>query len=130
MRLTLNPVRFPMGQNKRFGELLSEGIVSVSRRQSKTIVGVEWEIAQVFGFTSHHIVERWRRGYIPKDSDQVAYLARFCVANGRVDHSWASSLLTQARYHSSKALLEEIFHSPPQHTEMPVVYQNLPPHYG
>lgn len=46
-----------MVSNKRFGELLSEGIVSVSRRQSKTIVAVEWEIAQVFGFVLHHIVE-------------------------------------------------------------------------
>lgn len=88
-----------MVPNKRFGELLSEGIVSVSRRQSKTIVAVEWEIAQVFGFVLHHIVERWRCGYLPRDLEQIAYQVGYRVTHGRVHRSWASSLLIQAHYH-------------------------------
>jgi len=119
-----------MAQNKRFGELLSEGIVSVSRRQGKTIVAVEWEIAQVFGFASHHIVERWRRGYIPKDPEQVCFLVRYCVMHGRVDRGWASSMLTQAHYHGSEALLQDLFNASAQRTPRPPVYQNLPPRYG
>lgn len=122
--------RCPMAANKRFGELLSEGIVSVSRRHSKTIVAVEWEIAQVFGFASHHIVERWRRGYIPKVPEQIAYLVRYCVTHGRVDRSWASSLLTQVHYHGSEILLQDLFSASAQRAPRPPVYQNLPPRYG
>ena len=83
-----------MTVNQRFGDLLTEGIISIAKRQRKTVAAVEREIAQALGFTSQHIVERWRRGYVPKEPEQVAFLVRSCFSRGRVDQSWASSLLT------------------------------------
>jgi hypothetical protein len=105
MTTLVERVRCFMAINQRFGDLLTEGIVSIAKRQRKTVVAVELEIAQALGFASQHIVERWRRGYIPKEPEQVSFLVRTCVSRGRVDHSWASSILTQARYYASATLL-------------------------
>ncbi len=119
-----------MTVNQRFGDLLTEGIVSIAKRQRKTVVGVELEIAQALGFVSQHIVERWRRGYVPKEPEQVAFLVRSCVSRGRVDYSWASSVLTQARYYASAALLQELFRASSSRSEGVPIYENLPPRYG
>jgi len=118
-----------MASNKRFGELLSEGIFSVAKRQRETIAGVEQEIAKELGYT-HHTVQRWRRGYLPKDPAQAAFIVRYCVTHGRVGRDWAQSILTQARYPEREALLQELFPERPRRTEVPRVYQNLPPRYG
>lgn len=107
-----------MALNARFGKLLSEGIVSVAMRQDKTVKAVEEEIAQELGFASHTI-ERWRRGYTPRESGQIAFLVRYCAAYGRADRTWAESLLTQStilivkRYSgSSSPLLPDEVNSP------------------
>jgi tetratricopeptide (TPR) repeat protein len=118
-----------MPRNERFGKLLSEGIISVSMRKDKTVKAVEQEIAQELGFASH-TVERWRRGYIPKEPEQVAFLIQYCVKNGRVDRSWAESMLIQARYYDRETLLKELFRNTTQHHELPAVYQNLPSRHG
>ncbi|MDW8227358.1 MAG: hypothetical protein RMJ60_06130 [Anaerolineales bacterium] len=115
--------------NKQFGNLLSEGIVSVARRQHKTVVGVEQEIGERLA-CSHHNVQRWRRGYVPRDTDQTAELVRYCVKHGRLDRTWAESILAHARYPGREILLREIFPEPPKHNRAPRVYQNLPARYG
>jgi LuxR family glucitol operon transcriptional activator len=115
--------------NKRFGELLSEGVSSVARRQGKDLGAVEQEIAEAIGYT-YHTIQRWRRGYLPKEPDQVAFLVRYSVTNGRISRDWVQSLLTQAHYPDRKALLQELFPDRPLRPEIPHVYQNLPPRYG
>jgi hypothetical protein len=118
-----------MPMSERFGKLLSEGIVSASMRKDKTVRAVEQEIAQELGFALH-TVERWRRGYIPKEPEHIAFLIQYCVNNGRVDRSWAESLLIQARYYDRETLLKRLFRISPQYNELPPVYQNLPPRHG
>ncbi len=118
-----------MASNKRFGQLLSEGIVSVAKRQRKSVAAVEGEIAGKLGYT-HHTVQRWRRGYMPREPEQVAFLVRYCVNNGRVGRDWAQGILTQARYPDRETLLQELFPERSGHTVVARVYQNLPPRYG
>ena len=118
-----------MTYHRRFGRLLSEGIVSVAKRQQKRIAAVEAEIAKVLGY-SPHTVQRWRRGYVPKEPEQVAFLVRYCVAHGRVDRAWAQSLLTQARYPELEALLQELFPASSRQTANSCVFHNLPTRWG
>lgn len=118
-----------MAHNKRFGELLSEGIGSIARRQKKGVAAVQQEIAEALGYT-HHNVQRWRRGHLPDEPDQVAFLARYSVNQGRVNRDWVQSLLIQARYSDRDTLLQELFPEQPQRLETPRIYQNLPPRYG
>ena len=93
---------------KRFKKLLDEGISSVAKRQEKTIGAVQMEIAQELGY-SVHTIEHWRRGNIPKTSELVEGLVRYCIKKGRVDVTWAKSLLAQAHYPNVGPLLEELF---------------------
>ncbi len=97
-----------MPPNKRFGELLDEGVSSVARRQRKTIAGVEAELADRLGYSSHTI-QHWRRGNIPQKSQHVEEVVRYCVQYGRVDREWSQSLLTQAGYAHHGVLLNELF---------------------
>ena len=66
-----------MTPNRRFGELLSEGVISVAKKQRKTIAEVEQEIAEELGY-AHHNVSRWRRGNVPREPEHVAFLIRYC----------------------------------------------------
>ncbi len=115
----------------RFGELLGEGIVSVAKRKGKKIAQIERVLAEELGFT-YHTIQRWRRGYVPEELEQIAFLARYCMRNGRLDRTWANSFLTHADYppREREALLVELFPSQPESAEPPHLYQNLPPRYG
>lgn len=97
-----------MTQNLRFKQLLSEGITSVARRQGKNIAAVERDIALDLGY-SHHNIQYWRRGNVPKNADHIEFLVRYCHRHGRVDRVWADSLLRQARYPSPSMLLDVLF---------------------
>jgi pentatricopeptide repeat protein len=102
-----------MGGHPRFGELLSEGISSVARRQMRTIEVIEEEIAQNLGYTSHHIVEHWRRGNLPGEETHIEYLATYCMRHGRVNEAWANELLQQAGLTTSiRQLDHDIRHVP------------------
>lgn len=115
----------------RFGELLSEGIVSVAKRKGKRIAQIERVLAGELKFT-HHTIQRWRRGFVPEELEQIAFLARYCVQNGRLNRTWANSFLTHADYppREREALLVELFPSRSASTEPPYLHQNLPPRYG
>lgn len=119
-----------MKKNGRFGKLLSEGITSIAAKQGQNIGDIERKLADEMDFT-HHTIQRWRRGFLPKEEAEIAFLVRYCVANGRLDKMWAESFLTQAKYIAKDALLDELFplEQSPQ-TIMPTIYQNLPPRYG
>lgn len=116
---------------ERFGKLLSEGIVSVARRQGKKIREVEQDLATQMSFT-YHAVEHWRKGFPPREPEQIAFLARYCLRYGRVDRAWLNGFLVQADYpiHEREVLLAEVF--PPQTGAEKArrLYQNLPPRYG
>jgi hypothetical protein len=95
-------------QDKRFGELLSEGISSAAKRQQKSMAAIEQEMAEVVGY-SRPMLQKWRQGrYLPED-EVVKELVHYCVTNGRVNRQWADSLLIQARYPDREQLLTEIF---------------------
>lgn len=116
---------------ERFGKLLSEGIVSVAKRQGKKIREVEQDLATQMSFT-YHAVEHWRKGFPPREPEQIAFLARYCLRYGRVDRAWLNGFLVQADYpiHEREVLLAEVF--PPQTGAEKArrLYQNLPPRYG
>lgn len=118
-----------MARNERFGTLLSEGIASVAGKQQKDVGQVEVDLAESLTY-SHHTIQRWKRGYLPKETEHLAFLVRYCVQQGRVDQEWARSILTQSRYYDQGALIQELF---PDHIPipaMPSVSENLPPRYG
>ena len=116
--------------NKRFSELLSEGLSSVARRQGKRLGNVVEEVAKSLGYT-YHTVQNWLyRGKLPQYPEQVALLVRYCVTYGRVGRGWANSLLTQACYPHREILLDELFPEHLQRSDIPPIYQNLPPRYG
>jgi AAA-like domain/TIR domain len=97
-----------MGTNKIFGRLLNEGISSVAKRQNKQLAAVEFELAQMLRY-SEHTIQHWRRGYIPPRPELVAQIVRYCKQSGRVDSTWAQSLLMQTNYPNTRALLDELF---------------------
>ncbi|MCI0561691.1 MAG: hypothetical protein MN733_24645, partial [Nitrososphaera sp.] len=115
----------------RFGELLSEGIVSAAKRKGKRIAEIERVLAEELKFT-YHTIQRWRRGFVPEELEQIAFLARYCVQNSHLDRAWANSFLTHTDYppREREALLVELFPSQPESAEPPHLYQNLPPRYG
>ena len=113
-----------MAANPRFKQLLDEGVTSVARRRDMRLAKVEKEIAYGLGFSVSN-VQRWRRGFVPLDLEQVAFLVRYCVTKGRLDREWASSMLTQARYPIPEPLLLELFPDGPACTDVAHVYHNL-----
>jgi hypothetical protein len=118
-----------MPRSVSFGELLSEGIVSVSRRRSMTVKAVEDEIAENLSF-ARYTVERWRRGYVPREPEQIAFLVNYCVTHGRVDYTWAESLLIHACYFDRETLLKQIVRTIPQRPTPSVVRTNVPSRHG
>ena len=95
-------------QDKRFGELLSEGISSAAKRQRKSMAAIEQEMAEVVGY-SRPMLQKWRQGrHLPED-EIVKDLIHYCVTNGRLNRQWADSLLIHIRYPGREQLLAEIF---------------------
>jgi hypothetical protein len=99
-----------MSKNKRFKELLDEGISSVARRQVKSIDAIELALGEQTGY-SKATVQHWRRGNMPPDRERIEHIVHYCVENGRVDKVWATALLTQAGYSNHEALLTKLFPS-------------------
>jgi hypothetical protein len=97
-----------MNANKLFAKLLDEGISSVAKRQDKLLAAIETELADMLGY-SVHTVQHWRRGNIPPQIEHVGKIVQYCKQNGRIDHAWAQSLLTQAQFPDADGLLNEIF---------------------
>jgi hypothetical protein len=97
-----------MSRNKRFGQLVDEGISSVAKRQSKTVAAVEMEIAEQLGY-SQHTIQHWKRGNAPAQADHLIFLVRYCAQYGRVDRGWAQSIMAQAKYPATAQLLDELF---------------------
>src|SRR5262245_9963009 len=107
-----------MATDKRFGALLGEGVSSVARRQRKRMGQVKDEIAEALGFSAHS-VQRWLRGFVPTEPAQVAFLARYCVTDGRMERDWAESLLIHARHPDCEVLLRELFPDRPRRAAIP-----------
>lgn len=100
-------------RNHRFGSLLSEGLLSVAHRWRKTKASVEYDIYEKLLEKDFPLKETtirgWCRGFVPHSPELVAWLVEYCVAQGRVDRSWAESLLVQAVYPERETLLTRIF---------------------
>ena len=95
-----------MVRNKEFGQLLSEGLKSVSSSQKKKLGDVEWEIATALGY-SQHTIQHWRRGYVPKNPQNVEELIHFCVKQGRVGRIWAEKIIKRSGYEELQAILSD-----------------------
>ncbi len=93
--------------NKLFGDVLSEGIRSVSARQGRSIRAVEEDIAHDLKYSVAN-VQSWRKGTVPKEESQVEFLARYIVQNGKRGRQWLNRFLTQARYYDRQRLLDEL----------------------
>ncbi|GIK40356.1 MAG: hypothetical protein BroJett011_41890 [Chloroflexota bacterium] len=117
-------------QNRLFGQVLTEGIHSIKARQGRDINVIEAEIAQALGYSAD-TVQRWRKGWVPKDETQVEFLARHIVQNGRRGRQWLDRFLTQARYYDRQQLLDELCpEQSPLAAGVKLIYHNLPPHSG
>jgi tetratricopeptide (TPR) repeat protein len=116
--------------SKRFSELLSEGFSSVAKRQGKRLSDVVDDVARSLGYSDHTINSWLYHGKTPVNLEQKTFLVRYCATYGRVGKDWANSLLVQARYPHREVLLDELFPERTQQSEVPHVYQNLPPRYG
>lgn len=95
-----------MARNKEFGQLLSEGLKSVSSSQKKKIGDVEWEMATALGY-SQHTIQHWRRGYVPNKPEYVQELIHFCVTQGRVGRIWAEKIIKRSGYEELQAILTD-----------------------
>ncbi|MBI1880295.1 MAG: hypothetical protein HYR94_19085, partial [Chloroflexi bacterium] len=119
-----------MPNNKLFGQVLTEGIHSIKARQSREIRAIEEDIANALGYSAD-TVQRWRKGWVPKDEGQVEFLARYIVQNGKRGRYWLDRFLTQARYYNRQRLLDELC---PEQPTRPIgdeiIYHNLPPRSG
>ena len=108
-----------MPTNQRFSRLVDEGIWSVvKRRAPSTVQGVELDLTTKLreaGFlVADTTVRDWRlRGIVPHDPRQIESLARYCAQYGRLNRSWAESLLYQAHYPDRDTLVNELFPDPP-----------------
>jgi hypothetical protein len=96
-----------MPRNRRFKNLLDEGLSSISRRQLKNLAAVELDISVLANF-SQATIQHWRRGNVPEET-YVKLLVCYCVEHGRMDREWAHSLLTQAHYPRPEELLNQLF---------------------
>lgn len=116
-------------KHKKFGKLLSEGILSVANRQLKPIAAVENDLANLFGYSRANI-QRWRRGSLPTTLEQIHMLVAYCVKHGRVGRSWAKRIFTHAQYPYYEIVLDELFAKPASPLLSKRAYQNLPPRFG
>jgi tetratricopeptide (TPR) repeat protein len=112
--------------NKLFGDALTEGIKSVAVHQGRKIGGVEQDIAEQLEY-SHHTVQRWRKGYIPAEEEQIELLAEYLVRNSNLGREWLDRFLLHSRYFDRHRLLDELCPLPrPMFTTGQRVYHNLP----
>lgn len=95
-----------MVRHKEFGQLLSEGLKSVSNSPNKKIGDVEWEIATALGY-SQYTIQHWRRGYVPNEPKNVEELIHFCVKQGRVGRIWAEKMIKRSGYEELQAILSD-----------------------
>lgn len=101
-----------MGElNLEFGRRLREGVWSVAKRRGiKKSESVD--LVATESFIGPASLNGWEQGRVPKnfDPDDVERLAQCLIRLGRLNIAWASSFLTQARYHgSSKYASREAF---------------------
>jgi LuxR family glucitol operon transcriptional activator len=118
--------------NMEFKHLIKEGIDSVANRQNKKVRAVELEIGETL-HVSHHSVQRWKRGNIPRDMDRVEFIAAYCQKQGRVDKIWLQRFLTQAGHPAPQTFIEHLFPNgikQADQKELPQVHHNLPPRFG
>lgn len=96
-----------------FGASLSKAIKSIAKSRLTTIPEIEREIARgmiELGYPmQNYTVNGWRRGYVPSEPQQIAWLVRWCIEQGFKDPQWAASLLKSARYPQRAELLQELF---------------------
>lgn len=100
-----------MTQAKRFADLLSDAIRTISAAEGIRISVLQDELGFKLGRGGGSVIERWRKGHLPPTEEDIAELARLLVhrAKGRLDRAWLTSFLTSSNYRDRDALIEELF---------------------
>ncbi len=104
-----------MSVNRRFRDILSEGIRRTAATQGRKIGDVEKELAESIGY-SQFAIHRWRKGHIP-GPEQIEAITDHLVKKGRLDRRWLDRFLTEARYYPKDDLLDKVF--PASERDMP-----------
>jgi hypothetical protein len=97
-----------MSGNQRFSHLLKQGIGFVKAKRGITLAAVNHEIAELTNF-SPHLVEYWKKGNPPRDTETLEQVVSYCVREGGLDRAWARSMLLQGRHHSPNSLIDKLF---------------------
>lgn len=118
-----------MTMNRRFGELLAQGVRSVANRTRETKQFVEEGLGRRLGYDRANIV-RWQRGYVPRDPAHVEICVRYCLEEGFVGREWAERILSQAKFEGKEALLADLFAARRSRPGLHHIYHNLPTLHG
>jgi hypothetical protein len=101
---------------QKFGQLLSEAVYQIRRREAsaikKTLRLVQDELGYAVGREGGSAIEYWRKGNIPAKAEQVAELARELVRRGGLDRTGLAQFLASAGYSNAVSLAEELFPVP------------------
>ena len=88
--------------NQEFGILLSEGLSAAARRRKITMGEIEADLSLRVDEAGYELSPNtsagWRRGYIPKEPEQIELLAKYCISCASMQLDWAREFLIQARY--------------------------------
>lgn len=89
-------------RNREFGRLLREGLWAVAHRMTVSKGEADRLVAEET-FIHKATINGWEQGRIPKsfDPEDIERLATCLVRRGRLDVTWTTSFLTQARYDGS-----------------------------
>lgn len=95
-------------RSEQFGKHLSAAIAAISRLEGKTEARVQDDLAQRFGL-SGRTVERWKKGFRPRDPEVIKSLAEAGVRRGLLNKVWAERFLYTAGFPEARELLEVFF---------------------
>jgi len=94
---------------KRFAQLLSEGVHRIRLRTSKPIQVVQDDLGVALGRTSGSAIEYWRKGHLPPRLGDVEILARNIVRQGKMEREWLELFLQSAAHPGPGPIIEELF---------------------
>ena len=86
------------GTGELFAQLLTEGIYRIRLKEAKTVSAIQDELGYALGRNGGSVIERWRKGHLPPQLDDVESLARLLVERGDLDRAWLLRFLQSAGY--------------------------------
>jgi tetratricopeptide (TPR) repeat protein len=112
-------------RNDSFGRFLKAGIGSIAMCEGKTAPAIEDELGERIG-VSAATIQRYKTGYMPRESRTIQLLAEAVVKRGYLNREWLQHFLGAARYPNPHPLLEQLCPVGPPHPRPARIYTNLP----